>query len=179
MFPEVWEDSDGVYSFAWSEFSLWWEGDGEFCSSLLWARHFAKHFLCLVSLNPHGNTICYRLSLDSFLKMQKWYTMKLHKSANKCWNQHKYPDSVSSQSAFLGLCMVMPVFYCGRCYVGCLKTILCKTIGADPVAEWLSLHVLLQRPRVSLVRILGTDMTPLIKPRWGGVPHATTRRTHN
>ena len=36
-----------------------------------------------------------------------------------------------------------------------------------------------RRPSVSLVRILGADMALLIKPRWGSVPHATTRRTHN
>ena len=36
--------------------------------------------------------------------------------------------------------------------------------GAGPVAEWLSLHALLWRPRVSPVRILGVDMAPLIKP---------------
>ena len=34
-----------------------------------------------------------------------------------------------------------------------------------PVAKWLSSHALLLRPRVSLVRILGADMTPFIKPR--------------
>ena len=32
--------------------------------------------------------------------------------------------------------------------------------------------------RVSLVQILGADMASLIKPHWGSVPHATTRRTH-
>ena len=47
------------------------------------------------------------------------------------------------------------------------------------VAEWLSLHAPLQRPRVSLVWILGADMTPLIRPCWGSLPYATTRRTHN
>ena len=35
------------------------------------------------------------------------------------------------------------------------------------------------RPSVSLVRVLGADMTLLVKPRWGSVPHATTSRTHN
>ena len=38
-----------------------------------------------------------------------------------------------------------------------------RSIGADPMAEWLSLPVLLQRPRVSLVRILGTDMVLLVR----------------
>ena len=47
------------------------------------------------------------------------------------------------------------------------------------MAEWLSSHTLLQWPRVSPVQILGTDMAPLIKPCWGGIPHATARRTHN
>ena len=37
--------------------------------------------------------------------------------------------------------------------------------GASPVAEWLSSHTLLWRPRVSLVGILGADMALLIKPR--------------
>ena len=36
--------------------------------------------------------------------------------------------------------------------------------GAGPVAKWLSLHAPLRQPRVSLVRILGVDMAPLIKP---------------
>ena len=48
--------------------------------------------------------------------------------------------------------------------------------GAGPVAEWISS---LQRPRVSPVWILGMDVAPLIRPCWGSVPHATTRRTHN
>ena len=34
-------------------------------------------------------------------------------------------------------------------------------------------------PSVSLVRLLGADMALFIKPCWGSVPHATTRRTHN
>ena len=36
--------------------------------------------------------------------------------------------------------------------------------GAGPRPKCLSLHTLLQRPRVSPVRILGADMPPLIKP---------------
>ena len=36
--------------------------------------------------------------------------------------------------------------------------------GARPVAEWLSSCTLLRRPRVSLVRILGADMAPLVRP---------------
>ena len=51
--------------------------------------------------------------------------------------------------------------------------------GAGPVAQWLSSRAPLQRPRVSWVWILGTDMAPLIKPCWGSVPHGTTRGTHN
>ena len=31
----------------------------------------------------------------------------------------------------------------------------------------------------SPAQILGTDMAPLIRPCWGGLPHATTRRTYN
>ena len=33
--------------------------------------------------------------------------------------------------------------------------------GPCPVAEWLGLHALLWQPRV---RILGTDMAPLVRP---------------
>ena len=51
--------------------------------------------------------------------------------------------------------------------------------GASPVAKWLSSRTPLRRPRVSPVRILGTDMAPLIRPCWGGVPHSTTSRTYN
>ena len=47
------------------------------------------------------------------------------------------------------------------------------------MAKWLSSCPPLQQPRVSPVRILGTDMALFVRPRWGGVPHATTRRTHN
>ena len=36
-------------------------------------------------------------------------------------------------------------------------------VGANSVAEWLSSHALLQWPGVSLVRILGVDMAPLIR----------------
>ena len=48
-----------------------------------------------------------------------------------------------------------------------------------PMAEWLSPHTLLQRPSVSLVRILGADLALLIRPCWGGIPHSTARRTYN
>ena len=51
--------------------------------------------------------------------------------------------------------------------------------GAGPTAEWLSLYTPLRRPRISPIWILGTDLAPLIKPRWGGVPHSRTRRTYN
>ena len=47
------------------------------------------------------------------------------------------------------------------------------------MAEWLSSRAPLRRPRVLLVQILGADMALLIRPHWGGVPCATTRRTHN
>ena len=43
------------------------------------------------------------------------------------------------------------------------KTNLAKFLGGRPVAEWLSSSVLLRWPRVSLVRILGADMAPLIR----------------
>ena len=36
--------------------------------------------------------------------------------------------------------------------------------GGLTLAEWLSSPALLRRPRVSLVRILGTDMAPLVRP---------------
>ena len=47
------------------------------------------------------------------------------------------------------------------------------------MAEWLSSYALFLRPQVLLVRILGTDMVPLVRPRWGSIPHATPRRTNN
>ena len=47
------------------------------------------------------------------------------------------------------------------------------------MAEWLNSRTLLPWPRISPVRILGVDVAPLIRPCWGGIPHATTRRTHN
>ena len=57
---------------------------------------------------------------------------------------------------------------------------LLKTDGrGHPVVEWLSSLALLHRPRVSQVRILGADMALLIQPCWGGISHATTRRTHH
>ena len=39
-----------------------------------------------------------------------------------------------------------------------------KKKRAGPVAECLSLHAPLRRPKVSLVQILGADMAPLNKP---------------
>ena len=59
---------------------------------------------------------------------------------------------------------------------GRIKT---TSYGAGPVAKCLCLCTPLQRPRVSPVQILAADTAPLIKPGWGSVPHATTRRTHN
>ena len=50
---------------------------------------------------------------------------------------------------------------------------------AGPVAKWLSSRTPLLWPSVSLVRILGADMTPLARPCWGGVPRGTNRRTYN
>ena len=51
-----------------------------------------------------------------------------------------------------------------------------KKTGAGSVAEWLSSCAPLWWPRV---RILGADMAPLVRPRLGGVPHPTTRKTCN
>src|SRR3712207_8203609 len=51
-----------------------------------------------------------------------------------------------------------------------------STDGGSPVAEWLSSHAPLRRPRVLPVQIPGTDTAPLVGPCGGGVPHATTRR---
>ena len=45
------------------------------------------------------------------------------------------------------------------------------------MAEWLSSRTLLWWPRVSLVRIQGADIVPLIRPCCGGVPHSRARRT--
>ena len=47
--------------------------------------------------------------------------------------------------------------------------------GASPVPEWLSSNPLLWLPRVSRVWIPSIDMTLLIRPCWGSVPHSTTR----
>ena len=52
-------------------------------------------------------------------------------------------------------------------------------VEVGPVAKWLTSHALPQRPRVSPLRVLGTDTTPLIRPCWGGIPHSTTKRTYN
>ena len=51
--------------------------------------------------------------------------------------------------------------------------------GAGPMAEWLSSCAPLWQPGVPLVWILGGDMELLVRPHWGCVPHATTRRTHS
>ena len=53
-----------------------------------------------------------------------------------------------------------------------------KQKRASPEVKWLSSRALLWRPRVSPARILGTDMSPLIRPRWGSIPHSTTSGTH-
>ena len=51
-----------------------------------------------------------------------------------------------------------------------------QTLGAGSMAKWLSSRTPQWRPRVW---ILGADMALLFRPRWGGVPHPTTRRTCN
>ena len=43
----------------------------------------------------------------------------------------------------------------------CIKI---KELGTGLVAEWLSSHAPLRRPRVLLVRILNEDMAPLVRP---------------
>ena len=52
-------------------------------------------------------------------------------------------------------------------------------VGAGPVGEWLSSCAPLQAAQCFVGSNLGTDMILLIKPHWGSVPHATTRRTYN
>ena len=49
---------------------------------------------------------------------------------------------------------------------------------AGPVAEWLSLCPPLQRPRVCRFRFPGTDLAPLVKPRYGGIPHKIEEDWH-
>ena len=44
------------------------------------------------------------------------------------------------------------------------STLFSRRRGAGPVAEWLSWRALLPWSRVSLVRILGVDVAPLIRP---------------
>ena len=51
--------------------------------------------------------------------------------------------------------------------------------GGRPHGRILSSRTLLQRPELSLVRMLGTGMASLIRPCWGGIPHSTTRGTHS
>ena len=74
------------------------------------------------------------------------------------------------------------VVFSGKEFVSPVELVVlarCPSQGAGPVAEWLSSRTPLQQPRALPVRILGTDMAPLIKPCWGGVAHATTGRTHD
>ena len=47
------------------------------------------------------------------------------------------------------------------------------------MAEWLSLHTLLQRPGVFWFGSWAQTYTPLIKPCCGCIPHRRTRRTYN
>ena len=62
-------------------------------------------------------------------------------------------------------------------YVRVLKVPI--THGASPVAEWLSLCAPLPAAQGFAGLILDTDMAPLVRSHWGGVPRATTRRTYN
>ena len=71
------------------------------------------------------------------------------------------------------------LFHVNQKYLPRFFSLRIMKLGSGPVAECLSLRAPLQPPRVLPVRILGADMALLIKPCWGGVPHATTRRTHN
>uniref|UniRef100_A0A9L0R703 Uncharacterized protein n=1 Tax=Equus caballus TaxID=9796 RepID=A0A9L0R703_HORSE len=48
-----------------------------------------------------------------------------------------------------------------KCWRGCGE----RRKEAGPVAEWLSSRAPLERPRVSLVWILGVDMAPVVRPR--------------
>ena len=54
-----------------------------------------------------------------------------------------------------------------------------QCVGAGPMAHWLSSCAPLWRPRVSPVSVLGADLAPLIRPRWGSISHSKTRRTYN
>ena len=90
--------------------------------------------------------------------------------------RHKHPGERDQLSSLLFSCPTAPTRLLPNQWI-----FLCQKAlsGAGPVAKWLSSRRPLQRPRVSLVRILGVDVAPLIMPRWGSVPQGTTRRTHN
>ena len=45
-----------------------------------------------------------------------------------------------------------------------VRTFKIYVLGASLMSEWLSSHTLLQRPRVSPVRVLGMDMALLLRP---------------
>ena len=90
------------------------------------------------------------------------YNPKGYDSSSPQWTLHSHSDIYQEPDA--RLCII----FIEKCQ-----------LGASPVAKWLSSRAPLQWPRVSPVRILGADTAPLIRPRWGSIPHATTRRIHN
>ena len=51
--------------------------------------------------------------------------------------------------------------------------------GAGPMDKWLSSWAPASAAQGFTIRILGEDMAPFMRLCWGGVPRATTRRTHN
>ena len=54
-----------------------------------------------------------------------------------------------------------------------------RSIGAGPVAQWLSSHAPLQWPGVCQFESWMWTYAPLIKPCGGSIPHIRTRRTYN
>ena len=126
----------------------------------IYCSHVFAHFSKMLNL--------YRLLLAFFTQLFRWLVLFLSLCSHFIHNWFKdvFPDNQFKISPNL-IPNINP-------YDTPFKNIL--ESGAGSVAEWLSSRAPLQQPRV---QILGTDMAPLVRPRWGAIPHPTTRRTCN
>ena len=151
----------------------------------IYIKYFKKKLVsptnrCLlrIQFNKHLLSICSVRSIVNYTKMSVCSSEVL----TILWNTHTQPsnglDKIRRQfSDFLDNknVQILAEIFLGTILLYYIQYKI-QTIGAGSVAEWLSLRAPLRQSRV---RILGADMAPLIRPRWGGVPHPTTSRTCN
>ena len=114
-------------------------------------------------------------SLKIVLSEATWYSTKAKKE-----NTHDYSSDFQVERIRAKEKIMKKKIIDKFDYIKILKFYISKSIlGVGPVAEWLGPCTPFWQPKFLPVWILAADMSPLIKPCWGSIPHGTTGRTCN